>query len=482
VDQITLWFVGKTEPALERTRFVSTDLHDEVGRPRTAPQTAGPGDFQWRAGPQSLVLFLVRAALWYRFIPAAERQQPCRFTGRFAASLYEALRRPDRLGDVAWPVAIFGYDRGRQPLILRHIEVAKPTGRPTVELNKDRLSPDHILLFWDGQDVSADLGQLATLARVLAESYFPDDAEAVPSPPGSVAATWLGGQPATRVFVSHSSQDRGFVEREVIGLLQGYGIGTWYSHTDITAADQWERSILKGLEDCDWFLVVMSPRSAASEWVRDEVHWAMNHRSGRVIPMLIEGCDPLAFHVRMSRIEHIDFRTDREAARQRLLSVLCPRKEEFPKPAGAPVVAPEPTAGNPFVWRGGITEAAAFFNRDREERTVREFLRKRQSCQLVGPRRIGKTSLLRQVQRLAPVSEPSIVVAYLDLQHPGCATLSGWLRRVAKAFGWSTRPGDLVEFAESLERWWTRGRSRCCAWTSSRSSPFGQRSSDVNSS
>ena len=64
-----------------------------------------------------------------------------------------------------------------------------------------------------------------------------------------------------------------------------------------------------------------------------------------------------------------------------------------------PLRDPPPEAHNPFVWPAGITEAEAFFNREHESGMVRDFLGKRQNVQIVGPRRIGKTSLLLHVQR-----------------------------------------------------------------------------------
>src|SRR5438046_1433154 len=90
----------------------------------------------------------------------------------------------------------------------------------------------------------------------------------------------------SQVFISHSSHNRAFVERELLPLLKSNGIGTWYSRDDIRTAEDWERSILRGLRECDWFLLVMSPQAAHSRWVRDEVHWAMDERPEHVIPLL----------------------------------------------------------------------------------------------------------------------------------------------------------------------------------------------------
>jgi hypothetical protein len=124
-----------------------------------------------------------------------------------------------------------------------------------------------------------------------------------------------------KVFVSHSTLDRAFVESEIVRFLGGHGVETWYSTNTIGTGESWERSIRAGLEGCDWFLVVLSPRSAQSEWVKDELAWAVEYRQGKIIPVLVETCTPEDFHLRLARIQTIDFRSDAHEARRKLLTV-----------------------------------------------------------------------------------------------------------------------------------------------------------------
>src|SRR5512145_2308318 len=107
----------------------------------------------------------------------------------------------------------------------------------------------------------------------------------------------------SQVFISHATKDRAFVERELLPLLTQQGIATWYSRDDIMAADRWERSIMGGLRACDIFLVVMTPRSAKSPWVKREVDWAFNKGDRRIVPVIVEGCDPDDFHLGMAGIQ-----------------------------------------------------------------------------------------------------------------------------------------------------------------------------------
>lgn len=99
-------------------------------------------------------------------------------------------------------------------------------------------------------------------------------------------------------------------------------------HQTLRAAGQREREILKGLEQCEWFLLVMSSRSAESKWVRDELHWALDNRDEKVIPVLIEECKSSDFHIRLPRIQHVDWRGDLDLAQKKLLSVFGIRLPE----------------------------------------------------------------------------------------------------------------------------------------------------------
>ena len=64
-----------------------------------------------------------------------------------------------------------------------------------------------------------------------------------------------------QVFISHSSKDRGFVEQELVPLLEHHSVKTWYSRSAIRTAAVWEDEIRFGLTASDWFLVVLSPRA-----------------------------------------------------------------------------------------------------------------------------------------------------------------------------------------------------------------------------
>jgi len=126
----------------------------------------------------------------------------------------------------------------------------------------------------------------------------------------------------TKLFISHATEDRQFIKNELLGLLRALGFEVWFAEEDIKTADQWERSIRQGMEASEWFLLIMSPRSAASEWIKDELNWAIEERPRRIVPILTEDCKPLDFHIRLPRIQHVDWRSNKEEARNQLIKAL----------------------------------------------------------------------------------------------------------------------------------------------------------------
>lgn len=75
---------------------------------------------------------------------------------------------------------------------------------------------------------------------------------------------------------------------------------------------------------------------------------------------------------------------------------------------------------NPYVSRGPIHDEQMFFGRVHELQEIAAFLRGNQSVSLVGPRKIGKTSLLFHLMRPSAQAqlhlEPDYLFAYLDCE------------------------------------------------------------------
>jgi hypothetical protein len=112
------------------------------------------------------------------------------------------------------------------------------------------------------------------------------------------------------------------VEEELLALFPVFNHSAWYSRVDIQSAKEWEDGIKGGLESSDWFVVVMSPNSAASEWVKKELEWAMSNRRGNILPLLIAPCPMSDFHEHLPRIQYIDLVTEPARGRIQLMQYL----------------------------------------------------------------------------------------------------------------------------------------------------------------
>jgi TIR domain len=124
------------------------------------------------------------------------------------------------------------------------------------------------------------------------------------------------------VFVSHSDQDRELVV-ELCGVLDRHGVPFWYARRDLLAAKIWHDEIGAALERCDWLLVVLSPASIDSMWVRREVQYALRspRYDGRIVPILAEPCDFDRLSWTLRGFQMISFGEDPTKAYRQLLQI-----------------------------------------------------------------------------------------------------------------------------------------------------------------
>lgn len=85
-----------------------------------------------------------------------------------------------------------------------------------------------------------------------------------------------------QVFLSYSRTDRSYVDELALGLRTA-GISVWYD-ISLSAGDRFADVIERSIGDCVAFVVVLTPESVGSEWVRDEIAYA-THRKKPVIPV-----------------------------------------------------------------------------------------------------------------------------------------------------------------------------------------------------
>lgn len=132
-------------------------------------------------------------------------------------------------------------------------------------------------------------------------------------------------------FLSYSRSDEKFALRLAQDLRAG-GIAMWIDQLDIRPSEHWDRAIERAVRECRGLVVVLSPRSVASDNVADEISFAID--SGKsVLPVMIERC---TLPLRLTRMQVIDATGDYGRALKQCHDELARREGLEPKPATQP--------------------------------------------------------------------------------------------------------------------------------------------------
>jgi hypothetical protein len=110
------------------------------------------------------------------------------------------------------------------------------------------------------------------------------------------------------VFLSHSDKDRQFAA-SLAKVLQRHNVPVWYSQSNLAGAQQWHDEIGAALKRCTWFVVVLSPNSIKSDWVKHELMFALNNKryKARIVPLLLKPCKYKKLSWTLSAFQTIDF-------------------------------------------------------------------------------------------------------------------------------------------------------------------------------
>jgi NTE family protein len=128
----------------------------------------------------------------------------------------------------------------------------------------------------------------------------------------------------------------------------------------------------------------------------------------------------------------------------------------LPAPAVAPE-APQTANDNPFSFVGRVNRIEDFFDRDYERESLRSYLTNGMCCQIVGPRRIGKSSLLYHLPAFASEWGMNLAIAYLDLLSPRNRTAGGLLEMIGEKWRCSAPLRSLTDLEERVNEINARG-------------------------
>jgi len=146
----------------------------------------------------------------------------------------------------------------------------------------------------------------------------------------------MANEKQRRAFISYSRINKEFATKLVKGLRAG-GYSVWFDLLDIPTGSRWDDEVEKALRECSIFMIILTPASIASENVKDEIGYAIDHGK-RILPVLLEECDvPL----RLRRFQYVDFTTKSfeegfESAKELLGDLI--EQASIPLPAKTPVI------------------------------------------------------------------------------------------------------------------------------------------------
>ncbi|HSM72028.1 MAG TPA: TIR domain-containing protein, partial [Anaerolineales bacterium] len=123
------------------------------------------------------------------------------------------------------------------------------------------------------------------------------------------------------VFMSYSRRDEA-VMRRVVDFLRSRGIDVWVDNEKlIPGTPVWEAEIEKAIFGASATVVILSPDSKASEWVRREISYTERYQK-RIFPVLVSGDENSSVSIRLTNHQYVDIRNDEAMGLERLSAAL----------------------------------------------------------------------------------------------------------------------------------------------------------------
>jgi TolB protein len=122
-------------------------------------------------------------------------------------------------------------------------------------------------------------------------------------------------------FMSYS-RENATLQRRIIAELRGRGIHVWVDVENlIPGSPAWEREIERSIRAAAGVIVLLSPDSSNSEWVRREISFA-EQNDKRIFPVLVEGDEDDSVPLRLSNHQRVDLRRTFEGGLDELANAL----------------------------------------------------------------------------------------------------------------------------------------------------------------
>jgi hypothetical protein len=135
----------------------------------------------------------------------------------------------------------------------------------------------------------------------------------------------------TRVFISFATPNKPFVD-QLVERLRDHYIKTWYAPRNMPGG-YFAENIRQALNECDWFIIVLSKAAIESKWVKTELDLAIADPRfyNQIIPIMAEPCNWETMHENLGKYQIFDFvKYPPKEAEARLLQHLGVTPHQYP--------------------------------------------------------------------------------------------------------------------------------------------------------
>jgi len=106
----------------------------------------------------------------------------------------------------------------------------------------------------------------------------------------------------TKIFVSYSRRDKATVY-EIANELRSHGYEVWTDVTGIPGGATWQYEIEEAIENCDVVIVMWSQAAKRSQWVQNEILFALDLKK-KILPFLLA---EVRFSISIINLQPINF-------------------------------------------------------------------------------------------------------------------------------------------------------------------------------
>jgi tetratricopeptide (TPR) repeat protein len=230
----------------------------------------------------------------------------------------------------------------------------------------------------------------------------------------------------TKLFISYAHLDNDIV-LDISGQLPVAGYEVWIDKFGIQGGELWVSALVKGISDCDIFLLFISSKSILSDYVRRELDIAFSEKR-KIIPIKLEPIDvPQGWRYQLAGLQYINYQNP--DWKSKLLQALG---SEIGKASQA--VRETGRLKNPYSTLPvlePVERTLILANREKELKTAVEHLNNHRLLLITGMPGIGKSTFARALLEFIPEGSPPPFWYNFERQRSSGNSLGGLLDQIS---------------------------------------------------